>query len=118
MAIVMTKTAAVAPCAADVLHLCMGQEREAALAGILRARLQPYVDGHHEEFRKHVREEAHDLALLPVGTAMLHAIGCCPPLHTYLSSSLFNSYTPPLPILCIWCRPGGNRIFHNLCLVL
>lgn len=56
------------------------QEREAALAGFLRARLQPYVDGHKTEFRDKVRSEAHELALLPFGTAMLHAIGCAFPL--------------------------------------
>lgn len=51
------------------------QERESALAGILRAKLQPFVDGNETQFREKALEDAHELALLPCGTAMLHAIG-------------------------------------------
>lgn len=45
------------------------------LAGLLRQRLQPFVAGNTEAFKKAVQTEAEELARLPFGIAMLHTIG-------------------------------------------
>ena len=67
-------------------HCCLSmpalQEREAVLAGLLRQRLQPFLAGQGDGFSAAVRKEADELAALPFGIAMLHCIGCGPPLCT------------------------------------
>ena len=53
----------------------MLQEREAHLAGLLKTKLQRFVDGDKAGFKEQIQNEADRIAAIPFGVPMLETIG-------------------------------------------
>lgn len=54
------------------------QNRVAVLTKIVERRIQPYVDGDKEGFRKEIQKEADRLAKTPFGVPLMHIIAYVP----------------------------------------
>lgn len=54
------------------------QNRVAVLTKIVERRIQPYVDGDKEGFRKEIHREADRLAKTPFGVPLMHIIAYVP----------------------------------------